>query len=233
MNALFRSTVAVVILLVLANSFFGCGNEERHALPVEQGMPEGEVGGERLYTAILTPGDHDALMRAILGDTRVRICESMFAAHGLQDKPISSFSVRGMSREGNVVTATLMVFAGPDSSQAGVLAYLDGYGSNGDRKSMIRPCLVRSVGGKIDAKNAVLSMMECSVAASADSAGEGGGGGYWHCVGISAIGGTITCTLKCLPAGPLYADCLIACAGWSVLSALIGCAFSELFSGAN
>jgi hypothetical protein len=128
-----------------------------------------------------------------------------------------------------------MVFLGPDSTAAGVVAFLQGSG-----RSRVCAGVARTADGSALSETAPITLTEYAVrddgrvvpfqSVSGDTTGANGGG-FWNCVGASAVAGTALCTLKCLPAGPVYAECLIACTGWAILSALAGCAFAELLDG--
>jgi hypothetical protein len=230
------SRVVLVVLLVFSNTLVGCGTSEKSTLSVEENIADGQSSAR-----MLSFEEHEAIMQDLLADARVRACEQLFAEKSLSREYASSFTLEGMNRLGRPARVTIMVFRGPDSSLAGLAAYVETAG-----ETAVFPCVAHARPGEsVSSGSASISLTEYSVsegdlpelftvvcADSLDGDGSGGGGkvDYWDCVGISAVSGTLSCTLKCLPTGPLYVDCLIACTGWSVVTALIGCAFAELYS---
>lgn len=204
---------------------YGCSDEKRQTSPAEEREQQPQVW-------VVPEESHEVILEEILTDPRVQVCEEAFAVRGLVQEPFARVSIEGVSSEGDLATVTILTFAGPDSSVAGLVAYIEGRG-----QTKVYPCLVETEGPSVFSVDADLRLTEYAVTedglsmrfgeVSSDSTG-GGRGGYWDCVGRTAVAGALVCTAKCAPFGPLYADCLGACIGWTILGALVGCAFTEL-----
>ena len=187
---------------------------------------------------VLSADTHDTLLKDILGDRRVEACRHTFESKGLGGRPASSFTVEGRNSAGVLATVTVLVFSGPDSTSAGVVAFLDGNG-----RSRVRAGVVGTADGSTLSEASPVALTEYAVGEDgavtsfepvcADTGGTGGGEGFLNCVGVGAVAGTTLCTLKCLPAGPVYAECLVACTGWAILSAIVACAFAELLGASD
>jgi hypothetical protein len=172
-----------------------------------------------------------------MADRRVESCRRAFESRRLGDRPAASFTVEGRNGDGALATVTVMIFLGPDSTAAGTLAVARCRG-----RSRVCAGILTTVDGSALSEAAPLALTECTVQndgrvtsfepVSGDTTGAGADG-FWNCVGVNSVAGTVVCTMKCLPAGPAYAECLIACTGWAILSAVITCAFAELLSSGD
>jgi hypothetical protein len=187
---------------------------------------------------VLSTDNHDALLKDILTDRRVESCRRTFESNALGRGPVASFTVEGRNADGILATVTVLVFFGPDSTAAGILAFLRGNG-----RSHVCAGVARTADGSVLSETSPVTLTDYSVtddgrvfpfeSVSADTGGRGEGGGFWNCVGISSAAGAAVCAAKCLPAGPLYADCLVACTGWAVLASIVSCAFAELLGAGD
>jgi len=225
--------VALALVLVFVNTLPGCTTRDRGTSPTA-----GETRDEQSGLRVLSTETHEALLKDILSDRRVEACRHTFESTGLGSRPVSSFTVEGRNKDGVLATVTLMVFSGPDSTAAGVVAFLDGNG-----RSRVHAGVVGTADGGALSETSPLTMTEYAVGddgaatsfepVSVDTTGPGDGEGFLNCVGTSSVAGTALCALKCLPAGPVYAECLIACTGWAILSAVVACAFAELVGASD
>ncbi len=227
------SKVVLALVLILINTCSGCTTRDTGTGPVT-GRPTDEPSGLRL----LTTDNHKAFLARILVDHRVESFRRMFELKGLGTLPVAGFTVEGRNADGVLATVTVMVFLRPDSTAAGTLAFIQG----GER-SRVCAAVLRTAAGSTLSSTADVTLTDYAVrddgrvtaleTVLCDTTGAQEGIGFWNCVGANSVAGAIVCTLKCLPAGPLYADCLIACTGWAILAAIITCAFAELLTNGD
>jgi hypothetical protein len=227
------SKVVLALVLVFVNTCSGCTTRDRETSPVTRETINGQSGLRVLPTDI-----HNAFLKYALADRRVEACRRLFESRRLGERPASSFTIEGRNRDGILARVTVMIFLGPDPTAAGALAFLQG-----NEQSRVCACIARTIDGGALSERASLALTEYAVQdngqvtpfemVSGDTTGTGNHEGFWNCVGASSVAGTVLCTLKCLPAGPAYAECLIACTGWAILSALVGCAFAELLDNSD
>jgi hypothetical protein len=225
--------VVLVLFIFVVNTCCGCTTKDRSTDPTTREAADGQT-----EPRVLPADIHNSLLKYILSDRRVEACRQLFSARMLGESPAASFTVEGRNRNGALASVTVLVFLGPDSTSAGLLAFIQG-----NEHPRVRSCVARSRNGKAFSEDASLELTEYKVAedgrltpfgcAYVDSTGEQERGGFWDCVGTSAVAGTLLCILKCLPAGPLYAECLVGCAGLAIAAALVGCAFAELFNSSE
>ncbi|MBN1504568.1 MAG: hypothetical protein JW952_05880 [Candidatus Eisenbacteria bacterium] len=225
--------VALALVLILINTVPGCTTRDKGTSPTA-----GRTTDEQSGLRVLPADAHDAILKQATADSRVESCRRMFESRRLGDRPASSFTVEGTNSDGAIATVTVMVFVGSDSTAAGVVALLRGNG-----ESRVCAGVARTTDGSVLSETAPVALTEYAFrdggsalpfeAVSVDTGGAGGEEGFWNCVGVGAVAGTTLCTLKCLPAGPAYAECLIACTGWAILSALVSCAFAELLGASD
>jgi len=232
MRKVSSSKVVLALVLLLVNTGPGCTRRDNGTSPAAR-----EVRDERSGLRVLPADSQEALLENILTDRRVESCRRMFESRMLGRRPVSSFTVEGRNADGVLATVTVMFFVGQDSTATGVLAFLEGNG-----RSRVCAGVARTADGSAFSEVAPMTLTDYAVtndgrvvpfeSVSADSV-RGGDDGFWNCVGIGSVGGAAVCAAKCLPAGPLYAECLVACAGWAVLAALVSCAFAELLGAGD
>lgn len=225
------SKVVLALVLLVVNTCPGCTTRDNGTSPVA-----GDTRNEQSGVRVLPADSHNALLKHILIDRRVESCRSMFESRMLGRGPVSSFTVEGENSDGVLATVTVLVFLGPDSTAAGVVAFLRGSG-----RSRVCAAIARTADGSVFSETAPVALTGYAVmddgrvipfeSVAGDTTGRGEGGGFWNCLGVNSVAGTAVCTLKCLPAGPAYAECLIACTGWAILTAIVTCAFVELLDG--
>ncbi len=222
------SKVVLALVLLLVNTCPGCTTRDKGTNPADR-----DTHSEQSGLRVLPADSHGALLKDILADRRVVSCRLMFESKMLGRAPMASFTVEGINKSGAPIAVTVMVFRGADSTAAGLAAFI-----RADQRSRVCAGLLRTADGGALSETTPVMLTDYVVtddgrvfpfeAVSVDTGGRGEGGGYWNCVGASSVAGTAVCAAKCLPAGPAYADCLIACTGWAILASLVACAFAEL-----
>ena len=226
------SRVLLALVLVVVNTCPGCTTRDRGTSPVAD-----ETSDERSGLRVLPADAHNAFLKHAMLDRRVESCRRAFESRSLGERPAASFTVEGRNSDGALATVIVMIFLGPDSTAAGALAFV-----RCRDRSRVCAGILRTADGSALSEAAPLALSECAVRndgcvtaferVSGDTTGRGADG-FWNCVGVSSVAGTVVCTLKCLPAGPAYAECLIACTGWTILSAIVTCAFAEFLDSAD
>jgi len=189
----------------------------------------------------VVPGDAGRLiLKEELSDPRVRKCIELFAAAGLDQSPTSSVTLKGASADGTEITLTITLFAGKDSTQEGLIAYIQGKGT-----TAVCPCIMRNDESTLLPEQRGHNLIEYAVtkegqvvavgdgeSCASDSTGSGWSWGtFWHCLRVELRQRTpdlAGCVAGCAFAGPAYVECLAACGGGMGVAMTLECAFQQL-----